>query len=278
LIDLTDSPISAAMRQCAFILVVCLSLGVSLWGKGVRYGMSQAEVEVILGKPAAVLTKGSRLVLLYPKSGRIELEQNAAVSIANLPIDTGESIASSAPPKPARTDIAPEPAPTEDDQAQAAADAKLERRRQEIQRRMEEATEKLSADSGKTPFVVGPSPSQFWSGLVAGLVFRTLLTVVVLKMAFKWSDVHADWVQMFLPALTDTATQAIIRTAVYTLWRTDQLFHLDVAVSYFVLLWVLMKTTHACTLPRAVAVAGAAKLASIVMWALVSIMILNLLT
>ncbi len=266
------------MRQCAFILVVCLSLGVSLWGKGVRYGMSQAEVEAILGKPAAALTKGSRLVLLYPKSGRIELEQNAAVSIANLPIDTGESIASSAPPKPARTDIAPEPAPTEDDQAQAAADAKLERRRQEIQRRMEEATEKLSADSGKTPFVVRPSPSQFWSGLVAGLVFRTLLTVVVLKMAFKWSDVHADWVQMFLPALADTATQAIIRTAVYTLWRTDQLFHLDVAVSYFVLLWVVMKTTHACTLPRAVAVAGAAKLASIVMWALVSIMILNLLT
>lgn len=265
------------MRRCAFILVIGLGLVVSLWGKGVRYGMSQAEVEAILGKPAAVLTKGSRLVLLYPRNGRIELEQNAAVSIANLPIDAGDSAASTPPMTPARTDLAPERAPAEEDRAQAAEDAKLEHRRQEIQRRLEEATEKLSANSGKIPFVMGPSPSRFWSGLFTGLVFRTLLTVVVLKMAFKWSDVHADWAQMFLPALADTATQGIISTAVYALWRTDQLFHLDVAVSYFVLLGVLLKTTHACTLPRAVAVAGAAKLASIVMWALLSIMILNLL-
>ena len=38
-----------------------------------------------------------------------------------------------------------------------------------------------------------------------------------------------------------------------------------------------MKTTHACTLQRAIAVAGAAKLASIVMWALLSIMLANML-
>jgi hypothetical protein len=267
-----------AMRKLAVLLIFCLSLGVSLWGKGIRYGMDQAEVQAILGKPTSVLTRGPRLILLYPKNGRIELEKGVAVSIANLPIDMEEPSASPVSAKPAKTDKAVKSSLPDDDGVQVAADAEVERQRQAMQRRLEEATEKLSENHGKVTFEIGPKPAAFWTGLVAGLVFRTLLTVVVLKMAFKWSDVHADWGQMFIPALADTFTQAIISAAVFAIWKTDQLFHLDVAVSYFVLLWVLMKTTHACTLQRAVAVAGAAKLASIVMWALLSVMILNLLT
>jgi hypothetical protein len=45
-----------------------------------------------------------------------------------------------------------------------------------------------------------------------------------------------------------------------------------------VLLGVLMKTTHACTLQRAVAVAGAAKLASVVIWTFLSVALLHLFT
>jgi hypothetical protein len=266
------------MRKWTVLLVLCLSLGASLWGKGIRYGMSQAEVEAILGKPAAVLTKGPRLVLLYPKNGRIELEQGVAVSIANVPVDIENSSASPVPAPPARTDTAAPSPPTEEEQAQAVAEARVGQHQKEIQRRLEEVTEKLSEGQGRVPFKIGPTPEEFWTGLAAGFVLRTLLTAVVLKMAFKWSDVHADWGQMFIPALADTVTQAVIGAVVYAFWRTDQLFHLDVAVSYFVLLGVLMKTTHAGTLQRAVAVAGAAKLASIVMWALLSVMILNLLT
>jgi hypothetical protein len=111
-----------------------------------------------------------------------------------------------------------------------------------------------------------------------GLLVRTLVTAVVLKMAFKWSDVHADWSQMFIPALADSITQSVIAAAVYALWKTNQLFFLDTAASYFVLLGVLMKTTHACTLQRAVAVTGAAKLASVVMWTFLSVALLHLFT
>ena len=38
-----------------------------------------------------------------------------------------------------------------------------------------------------------------------------------------------------------------------------------------------MKTTHACTLSRAVAVAGAAKIASLVVWTFLSVAIMRLL-
>lgn len=271
-------PISGGMHRWVVLLVLWVCLGASLWGKGVRYGMNRVEIEAILGQPSAVLTQGARLVLLYPKSGRIELEQGVAVRIVNVPVDIGESAASPALPAPAQTEAAARSPVKAADQAQLEAEARMEQSRQAFQRRLEEATEKLSENPRPVPIEIVPRPAVFWTGLLVAWVLRTLLTVVVLKMAFKWSDVHADWSQMFLPALADTITQAVIGATVYALWKTDHLFHLDVAVSYFVLLGVLMKTTHACTLQRAVAVAGAAKLASIVMWALVSVMMLNLLT
>ena len=56
-----------------------------------------------------------------------------------------------------------------------------------------------------------------------------------------------------------------------------ELFRVDDAISYLVLLVALMKFTHASSLKRAVAVAGAAKLASIVVWALLSVVLLNML-
>ena len=263
------------MRKHAVIVIVCAGLTLSLWGAGARYGMTRAEVETALGKPIAVLTRGSRLVLLYPKNGRIEFEQGVAVSLSNVPID-GEAAATPAP-SPAPTSPAADAAAVEDQKAQAAAEAEMARQRQEAQRRLEEVTEKLAESHDKVQFEVGPRPATFWTGLIVGLAFRAIITVVALKLAFKWSDVHADWGQMFIPALADTLTQAGVSAAAFALWKTDQLFYVDAAISYFVLLGVLMKTTHACTLQRAVAVAGAAKLASLVVWAGVSVMLLHLL-
>ena len=153
----------------------------------------------------------------------------------------------------------------------------MEKQRQETQRRLEEATEKLAASHDNVQLDLRPKPARFWTGLIVGLVVRALFTVVVLKLAFKWSDVHADWGQMFIPALADTVTQSGISAAAFALWKTTQLFYIDSAISYFVLLGVLMKTTHACTLQRAVAVAGAAKLTSLVLWAAISVVLTHLL-
>lgn len=268
------------MRRCLIFLVLCVGLAGSLSGKGIRYGMSRAEVEAALGAPSAVLTHGARIVLIYPKNGRVELEQDRTTTIVNLPLDTGNSSAAPAPPAVKQTKPAPKPPPSKEDKARAAqaaaAEAAAQRQQLEIQRKLTAEIERLSADHGKEPLVIGPTPAQFWAGLFIALVFRTLLTVVVLKLAFNWSDVHADWGQMFLPALANSVSQAVIGAVIFALWSTNQLFYLDEAVSFFVLLWVLMKTTHACTLQRAIAVACAAKLFTIVVWTFFSVMITRL--
>ncbi len=106
-------------------------------------------------------------------------------------------------------------------------------------------------------------------------LFSLLLTVVVLKMAFKWSDIHADWGQMFTPAAADVLTGFSIVALAQVFLGTDHLFHLDHALSYLVLVVVLRKTTHASSLARAVSVAGVAKVASIVLWSILSVLILQ---
>jgi len=119
-----------------------------------------------------------------------------------------------------------------------------------------------------------------------GLVLQLLVTAVirigvvmlVLKMAFKWADVHADWGQMFLPALADTIVRSVFEIVGVMILKVNDWFYADEAIAYFVLLYVLMKTTHACTLLRAVSVAGAAKLMSIIVGSLITVFVLHMLS
>jgi hypothetical protein len=105
-------------------------------------------------------------------------------------------------------------------------------------------------------------------------VCSLLLPVVILKVAFKWSDIPADWGQLFIPAAADVVTNSIIVGAANVFLGTDHLFHLNHAVSYVVLVGALRKT-HASSMARAVSVAGVAKLASIVLWSILSVLILQ---
>jgi len=55
---------------------------------------------------------------------------------------------------------------------------------------------------------------------------------------------------------------------------TSEVFYLDHALSYVVLVLVLQRTTHASSLARAVSVAGVTKVASIVLLSILSVFVL----
>ena len=116
-----------------------------------------------------------------------------------------------------------------------------------------------------------------WLVMLIQSLFKIPITVVVLKLAFKWSDVDADWSQMWLPAAVDTIVRFSVQALAQSVWGIDMLFYVDEALAFFALLYTLIKTTHACTMVRAIGVAFAAKLASIVVWAILSVFILGLL-
>lgn len=120
-------------------------------------------------------------------------------------------------------------------------------------------------------------PPNPWALLLLKAVISIPVTVVVLKISFKWCDVDSEWKQMWLPAAADTLVRSGVQVLAESLWGVTTLFYLDDCLAFFALLFVLLKTTHACTAVRAVGVAFMAKVASVVVWSVLSVAILGLL-
>ena len=275
---------------------------------GVREGMSRADVEAALGRPVSALAKGDTVILRYPNNGRVELIQDRAVVLVRVPhaddVEREEAEAAAAQAV-LDAELAKERAAEEADRkAMAQAEAESARAAAAAAARgepvalpegalqdLERVTEGLVAAHGQpggasphagadSPFIGGETHGigaggGFWFGLLAMFFVQFAVGVVALKLAFKWSDVHAEWSQMPIPALANALTLATTRAGAFALWHTPDLFYVDHALALGVMLYVLRKTTHACTFPRAVAVAMAAKLTSFVVWILLSVFVMN---
>ncbi len=108
------------------------------------------------------------------------------------------------------------------------------------------------------------------------LLAQTATGWVVLKLAFRWEDLQASWLELLLPAFVAAATGAVTRGVAWSLWQSTELFRLDDALSFGALIIALLKLTNACTLSRAAGVAVAAKLMTIVVWSVLSVALTRL--
>ena len=279
--------IGLRMRKALACLVFLLATAAGI-AAGVREGMSRAEVEAELGKPLSVMSQGDTTILSYPNRGRVELVKDRVTETVRVRRQddppTPEEVAAAAAAKEgeeSRAALAAEAAAeAKAAKEEAAAEAAWAKQNAEAQRKMEAAVESLSAEHGNASagtmaggMLPQASPAHFWLGLAVGLLVQAGVGMVILKLAFRWADVHADWDQMLWPALAAAGAGAAVRAIVYVSWNTTECFHVDDAISYFALLMTLLKTTHACTWQRAVGVAAAAKLMSIVVWVFLSVAI-----
>lgn len=244
---------------------------------GVREGMTRLEVEASMGKPISILQRGNRLVLSYPNGGRVELVEGRVVDMLHVPVATDAqalpvpSVSETEPAESAEAEpiheldemkSAQEPAP-KGSVAPAVQPPTLE--------------ERVAAMQDRAPRSQQPLGSVVLVVLIGGAI-RIVIVMVVLKLAFKWADVHAEWGQMFLPALADTVVRSTFEFVGTAVLHVMSWFYFDEATAYIVLLIVLMKTTHACTLSRAVGVAAAAKLMSIVVGGMVMVYVMHALS
>ncbi len=258
------------MRTLILAVMVCAICVTHALGAGVAVGMERSDVETALGKPSAILQRDDRLILVYPKNGRVELAKGRVVEMANVPLsdEVFEVPETTKPVTPPAGNHADE----SDDETSIALESKSASPGISTPPHDEYAKDDHDAedeDSESAGLPILP--------LLIVAACRTVVMIVVLKLAFKWADVHADWSQMIAPALSDTVVRiAIVLIAEKALGITD-LFYADEALAYLALIFVLTKTTHACTLSRALAVAAAAKLTSIVVGSLIVVMVLSLL-
>lgn len=244
-----------------FLLACCLTAA------GVREGMSRLEVEAAIGKPTSVMKMGERLVLSYPKGGRVVLVGDKVVEMISVPVGEAQPVE--------------KPASKNDEDGFSKEEGEPEEAGVSVEKTKPASPAKTDGHLEPEPEISQDEPAEPAAGLLlrllVGAVIRIGVVMLVLKLAFKWADVHADWGQMFLPALADTVVRSVFDVVGATVLHVTDWFYVDEAVSYFVLLFVLMKTTHACTLVRAVSVAGAAKLMSILVGSLIVVFVLHLL-
>jgi|GEM_PF-803203 len=281
------------MRMFVATIVFSLLTALPSQAAGIRPGMTRTQVEEALGAPNAVLNRNGREVLLYPQNGRVELAGDAVVELENVAVDNAPASASepaqTPSPLPPSATLPPRSEPAVGPAQSPAKNLAPSPPSSPPSTTAEAREKKFLEDNGfitTAPIALPPGwketastarapasksrASSLGTLLLVGGLCRIAIMIVVLKFAFHWADVHADWSQMVVPALADTLFRTVIILIANYFFGTTELFYADEAVAYLVLIFVLMKTTHACTLPRALAVAGASKLVSMVLSSLLS--------
>lgn len=268
-------------------------LGIGLWlcislnqaaAIGVREGMSREEVEAELGRPLAVLARDDRVIMRYPGDGRVELVADKVVRVVRVRhVDDPPTPEEEAETEARRLKaVADAEAAAEAEQMakfakeNAEAEVAWAKAEAEARRKLEQSVEEMTAahEAGPTAEDFGlsaPEPGHYWIMLVVSFLVQAGVAMVGLKLAFRWCDVHADWDQMVAPAVVASLAGAAVRAAGYAMWQVTEFFYVDNAISYFALLGTLLKTTHACTMARACAVAAAAKLMMMIVWVFLSV-------
>ena len=257
--------VAAEKRGMRFFLLWLL-FGSAVWAAGVQAGMSREEVEAALGRPKAVLENKARQVLLYPDGGRVELSEGRVVYLSKVVL-----AADTPAPEPVALPVAAAPVVVEPPTPVApgplppgpAGDEPAIRAQAGHQRMLEKSLEEMTRAHTQPAMLPAADPAGFWGGLLLTSFAQLLAAVVVLKFAFSWAEVHADWGQMWIPALADTVATMLVRCLAYVFWGATNLFQMDNGIAFVVLLWVLMKTTHACTWPRAIGVAMTTKMVGV---------------
>jgi len=272
------------MLTLMVLLVVVIGCGAA---EGLHYDMTKEEVKAAAGSPLSSLERSGRAIWMYPDGGRVEFEMGKIVSIQNMlmadeteVVAAAEAAAEQQRMKAAAALAAEVEAQQQREAETAAAEAEVAAANAAMMEEFSQSIEEFEArvESGQMPVDLGlgpPSPGEYWVGLGVKAVVGVIITIVVLKLAFKWCDLHADWGQMVMPAMVDMFAASLVRGGAYLLLQTDQLYHIDDGVSFFALIAALKLGTHASSLPRAVSVAVVVKLANLVVWSLLSVVILQ---
>lgn len=200
------------MRTRAFLAALATTFAATLFSAEIGMGDSRETVLAQLGKPTSIARRGDHEIFLYPKGGRVEFVHDKVTDVKGpLPTVASAAPVASAPAPTARTatakpeaatktvsPAAPKPprppaAPTSDDYNPAVGANELAKH-----------VEKMDTAWGTAPpRHHEPSALESLPAFLAGLLLRFGLTIVALKLAFKYWEMDAFWNGIFAIAGID---------------------------------------------------------------------------
>jgi hypothetical protein len=262
--------------------LIALSLLVASVSAAVRYDMTKEELLRELGKPASILSKGGREVLIYPNNVRIELDQGKVVSMKGIDLTAAEAAAANPPAASADQPAAPadseedEPTLTPDQQkAQAEAEAKLEKEMADAKAdaEMEKAITQLEDFDGQAETMPAPAFAIF--DFLVELFVKWLLMLAALKLTAKYWNADIEWKGLMIAAAADTGVRAVVLGIGEGLLGMFSVFYADEALAAIVLVLVLRKVSTNQSLQQAATITLTSKVFSIVVGSFLSVAILR---
>ena len=208
------------------LLVLLLGLTCAQWLFAVEIGDARAVVLSEIGPPSSTARRNQREILIYPKGGRIELVEGRVVDIRGpLPVAPTSEPPSVAPAPSALAAPTPPPAgppPGTPTAATRAVNAKptpagtspaapVGFNPADAANALGDKVEKMNTAWGTLP----PPPKRHSAldnvpGFLVGLLLRFAITIVALKLAFKYWEMDAFWKGVCCIAGIDVALHAIL--------------------------------------------------------------------
>jgi hypothetical protein len=259
-----------ALAFCIWILSVvfaCADIGL---------GNTREEVLREFGKPSSHARRGNHEILLYPKGARVELVEGKVVDVKG--VFPTASVTSEAPAAASKAGMAkaepehsdsPVPTPTpafRDEYNPAVAANELAKHVEKMDTAWGSAPQKQEVHS---PLDAVPE-------FVLGLLLRFVITVIALKLAFKYWEMDAFWKGTFFIAGIDMALHALFELLGPASGGFTTMVAIENGIPGVVMIYTVYRFCFNKRIQNAVLTAAAVKLVVTLLYLFVGLGALNL--
>lgn len=258
-----------------FWLLVFALLVWPLDAAAVYYGQTHDEVLKELGKPASVLKRGEREILLY-KQGRIELDGGKVAIVQGITVTDGPVAPSVAPAATVPAELEKpqaEPMPEPKPSSSAAADVPEEIAAANAVPKEMDLLKQVAGSPEKT---TAEAAGDRWLKFAFEVLLKGLMMLAALKLTTKYWGIDISWRGLALAAAADAIVRAIVGGLALWALGFGSTMYADEAVGALALLFVLRKVSYNQSLPQAVTVMLTSKTFLVVVGSFLSVFLTRL--
>ncbi len=238
----------------------------------VEPGMTRDQVLQELGEPASAMSRGSIEILSYRDGAKITLREDVVTEATGIKLIT---------PSIEETDTKKTPsAPTitaEEQAVIAAEEAALAQQDAEQRAKFEQALSDLENREMDPRAHLAPAKFNLVSFL-AGLLIKTLITLLALKLTSKYWGYEILWGGIAIAAVVDTAVRTAVSMGGKILLGMPTVFYADEAISAIVMVMVVKKVSTSQSLNQAIQITMTTKVFTIVAGSFLVTMLLQMIS
>lgn len=261
------------ISRCLSLLAgLFLTIAVAAQELAVEPGMSRSQVIQALGDPASAMSRGSIEVFVYSDGAKITLHDGIVTEALGIPLLTATDKEATTE-KPATTPAVP----NEEQAILKAEDAALAQQDADQRAKFEQALADLEERQKNPQSQLAPRKFNLVN-FIAGLLIKTLITLLALKLTSKYWGYEILWSGIVIAAVVDTVVRTAVSMTGKILLGMPTVFYADEAVAAIVMVLVVKKVSTSQSLNQAIQITLTTKVFTIVAGSFLVTMLLQMIS